>query len=398
MVGAVGDRRVLTPNFDALAARGTAFVNARCQNGNHGAVCIPSRAALHTGREVCEVPMDCGNYPTIGSTLRAAGYVTHGIGKWHNERASYQRSFGSGSAIFFDGMHEHIGTPLHDYDPAGIYVSPKPSRKFSSVAFADAAIEFLERHDPARPFFLFIGWTSPHDPRTPPPEFASLYDAGNLELPPNFLPQHPFDNGELWIRDEMLAPHPRTPEAVRQHMADYFAMVSEMDAQFGRVMAALERLGIGRDTLVVHTADHGLAVGQHGLMGKQNLYEHSVRVPLLMAGPGIPINRREDSLVYGFDTAPACLEWAGVPEPGTMTARSLLSRFTGAEPARDHVVAAYKNLQKSVTVNGRKLIRYSVNGRSHDQLFDLTADPWETENLATELPDLVSEMEALLTK
>src|SRR5439155_24165644 len=114
-----------------------------------------------------------------------------------------------------------------------------------------------------------------------------LYDPERVPLPANFRGEHPFDNGDLQVRDELLAPHPRPPAEVRRHLADYYGMISHQDHWMGRVIEA-----VPEDTIVVYTADHGLALGQHGLMGKQNLYDHSIRVPLLMRGLDLPACRR----------------------------------------------------------------------------------------------------------
>src|SRR5690606_10210507 len=111
---------------------------------------------------------------------------------------------------------------------------------FSSELFAGAAIDFLKAYRSEKPFFLYVALTAPHDPRTPPDEFRALYDPERLSLPENFLAEHPFDNGELQIRDEKLAPWPRTPEVIRQHLADYYGMISHLDAQVGRILEALE--------------------------------------------------------------------------------------------------------------------------------------------------------------
>src|SRR5690606_5730181 len=106
-----------------------------------------------------------------------------------------------------------------------------------------------------------------------PPEWRALYDAERLPLPPNFLPEHPFDNGELHTRDEKLAAWPRDAADIRRHLAEYYGMISHQDAQIGRVLECLERRGLRANTIVVYVSDHGLGLGQHGLMGKQNVYE-----------------------------------------------------------------------------------------------------------------------------
>jgi arylsulfatase A-like enzyme len=109
-----------------------------------------------------------------------------------------------------------------------------------------------------------------------------------MTLPENWMPEHPFDNGELRIRDELLAKLPRDPAETRQHLADYSAMIAHQDYHMGCLVDRLDALGLGEETLVIYTSDHGLAIGRHGLMGKQNVYEHALRIPLILRGPGIP--------------------------------------------------------------------------------------------------------------
>ena len=130
-----------------------------------------------------------------------------------------------------------------------------------------------------------------------PKEFTDLYPPERIRIPENFMPAHPFNNGEMFVRDENLAPFPRTPEIVQDHISAYYAMITHLDAQVGRVLDALEKTGRTEDTVVIFTGDNGLAVGQHGLLGKQNLYEHSVRVPLIICGPEIPEDMKQ--LLFG---------------------------------------------------------------------------------------------------
>ncbi len=122
-----------------------------------------------------------------------------------------------------------------------------------------------------------------------------------MTLPESFLPGHPFDNGMLKIRDEKLAPFPRTEKVVRKHLADYYAAITHTDAQIGRILDALEKSGKRDNTLIVFSSDNGLAMGSHGLMGKQNVYDHSVHVPLIVAGPGIPKGETRSALCYIYD-------------------------------------------------------------------------------------------------
>src|SRR5262249_39626220 len=157
------------------------------------------------------------------------------------------------------------------------HTEPVTVEKHATELFADSAVDFLNGYKDQNPFMLYVAFTSPHDPRTPPQEFLDLYPPEKIPLPPNFLPEHPFDHGETGGRDENLAPHPRPKDVVQRHIADYYGMVTHLDAQIGRIFKALEQTGRADNTIVVYTADHGLAVGQHGLFGKQNLYDHSIR-------------------------------------------------------------------------------------------------------------------------
>ena len=161
-------------------------------------------------------------------------------------------------------------------------------------------------------------------------------------------------------------------------------MISHMDAQLGRVLEALEESGQSENTIIIFTGDNGLAVGQHGLLGKQNLYDHSVRVPLLFCGPGIPKNRRSDTLCYLSDIFPTLLEWVDLPIPQTVEGKSLMPAIKKSDTKiRDSVFLAYRHLQRGVrTDDNWKLILYNVRGELKTQLFNLNSDPWEIDNLA----------------
>jgi arylsulfatase A-like enzyme len=256
----------------------------------------------------------------------------------------------------------------------------------SSELFADAAEEFLHDHHVAsddRPFFAYTAFMAPHDPRTAPGEYHAMYDPRDVDLPANVLAEHPFDNGHLDVRDEELASRPRDEDAIRRHVADYYAMVTHLDAQIGRVLDTLERLGEREDTIVVFTADHGLAVGQHGILGKQNLYDHSVRVPLVFSGPGIPASERRDAFSYHHDLYPTLTDLAGLSAPDTVDGESLAPALTdGADGPRESVFTAFADTQRAVRTDRYKLVEYFVDDRRRTQLFDVDADPLETRNLA----------------
>lgn len=383
-IHALGNDVIQTPNLDRLAQRGFVFTNNYVMGSMNGAVCYPSRAMLMSGRTLWRVPGDLEGVPLWPEVMRQAGYATFGTGKWHNSAPAYARGFSQGGAIFFGGMSQHDKVPVFDFDPTGKY--PKKNQrtggKFSSELFADTAIDFLRNHRGQESFFLYVAFTAPHDPRTPPEQYARLYDPQTIPLPKNFLPEHPFDNGELRIRDELLAPFPRTPEVIRKHIADYYAMITHLDSQIGRILETLEETGHADDTIVLFSSDNGLAVGRHGLMGKQNLYEHSTRMPLIVAGPGLPRGRSE-ALVYLYDLLPTIGEFAGLTVPAGVEGKSLVPIVRGQQPkVRDHVFCAYRQQQRMVREPRWKLIKYHVQGQRHTQLFDLATDPWELTNLA----------------
>ena len=406
-IAALGNPHVHTPNMDKLAAQGTAFTHAHIPGGTSGAVCMPSRAMLHTGRTLFQLDGAGESIPAdhilLGETLRQHGYETFGAGKWHNGPESYARSFSAGSEIFFGGMEDHWNVPAHDFDPTGRYEAAMPictdpwrskdvrirpgnhvtPGKHSSELFAEAAIDFLTHVDGETPFFVYIAFMAPHDPRVMPERYRSMYDPAEIVLPDNFLAGHPFDNGALEIRDELLAAFPRNPDEVREHLADYYAMITHLDAQIGRVLDTLEETGQAENTIIVFAGDNGLALGQHGLMGKQNLYDHSVRVPLLFAGPGVPKGSRSDAFVYLLDIYPTLCDLLGIETPSSVSGRSLVPVMRGAdEQARDVLYLAYTQFQRGVRERRHKLIEYHVNGERTTQLFDLEADPWELNNLA----------------
>lgn len=392
-IHALGNPDIHTPNMDALVKSGTTFTQAHIMGSLGGAVCAPSRAMLLTGRSVFQVHKDGGLIPasekTFPEVFRENGYHTFETGKWHSDFASFNRSFSTANNIFMGGMHqEKLGghwTPrLHHYDSTGKYTQAFTGTQFSSVYYADAAVRFLQAPQ-QQPFLMYVAFTAPHDPRTPPKEYLSLYDTAKIPLPGNFMPRHPFDNGEMSVRDEQLLPLPRDPGAVKMEIAKYYAMISEVDHEMGRIIKALRESGQYENTIIVFAGDNGLAVGQHGLLGKQNLYDHSMRVPLTICGPGIPANKQTDAYCYLTDVFSTLCNMTGIPQPATVSGQSLHKAFT--QPGfkgRNQLFLTYSNLQRAIVKDSMKLIIYNVDGQHPVQLFDLAKDPLEKHNLAQE--------------
>lgn len=407
-INALGNKEVHTPNMDRLVKRGMSFTQTHVMGATNGAVSMPSRAMLMTGMYLSNIHQDGRIIPngekTFPEVFRENGYTTFATGKWHSDKASFNRSFSTGANIFFGGMHPyntngHFNPFLHEYDPKGEYKSGKYVEKYSSVCYADAAVDFLETKKSKEPFLMYIAFTSPHDPRTPPAEYGKKYTNDDIDLPLNFLLEHPFDNGDLRERDELIIPIPRNPDSVKKEIALYYGMVSEVDVQIGRILDALEAKGDLDNTIIVFAADNGLAVGQHGLLGKQNLYEHSSKVPLVISGPGILQDARNEAFCYLLDIYPTLCDLAGIKIPGTVNGISLKNALdTGQPKGRESIFLSYINIQRAIKKDNYKLILYNVKGDRRVQLFDLSTDPWERDNLA-DMPahkNLVNELTQLL--
>jgi choline-sulfatase len=410
-IRALGNSEIRTPNLDRLATAGTVFTNGYNQGGWHGAVCVASRTMLNTGRflwEACaiekQLKTEAGQKRLWPQLMRQAGYRTCMTGKWHVSGVKPEELFDEARHVR-GGMpgscEEAYERPRADgADPWQPWDTSRGGhwaggRHWSEVT-ADDAIAFLEapRAD-SRPFFIYAAFNAPHDPRQSPKDYVDSYPPDAIALPPNFLPSNPYKDEigcQHGLRDERLAPDPRTPHAVKVHRAEYYALITWLDTQLGRVLDALEKSGQARDTVVFLTGDNGLSVGQHGFMGKQNMFEHSMKVPLIAAGPGIPAGRRIAAPVYLQDIMPTALELAGAAVPAHVRFRSLLPLLRGARDTQyDAIYGAYMKLQRMVRVGDLKLIWYpkpdvfmlfDVADDPHE-LHDLSGDPARRDTLAT---------------
>lgn len=396
-IGALGNPVLKTPALDRLVEQGLFFSRTYVMGSTEGAVCMPSRCMIQTGRSLFRLPrvnMRQG-YPQFAAAMKdrtegrdwallprvlaARGYDTFHIGKQGNE----------------------CRPAIECYDTNIIRNDSSPEeRRLSSQAHADRLIEFLRaRTNATRPFFIYCAPPVPHDPRIAPKEFMDLYDPAKVPLPPAFMPVHPFDNGEMTVRDEKLAPWPRTPDVIRRQLADYYACITCLDHHLGRVFDCLEQTGQADRTIVIFAGDNGLSLGEHGLMGKQNLYElGGMHVPLVFTGPGIR-HGRSDAFVYLYDVFATLCDLTGAPLPPSADSRSLVPLLTGKSATnRDCIFTAYKNCQRAVRTDRWKLIRYPLINRA--QLFDLQTDPHELNDLAANpaFAGRLKEMTALLER
>ncbi len=370
-VHALGNAEIQTPNVDKLVERGFVFTNTYCQGGLSQAVCAPSRAMIMTGRSVFHAPNrnEKPPNPTLGEVMTKAGYDTLYAGKKSNSYIAGNEAFAH--CVYTD---DKVVEKAKQDENSPAAQQPR--------IMADAAGSFLHADHGGKPLFMMLAPHYPHDPRIAPKKFMDLYDPAKLTLSPNFMPQHPFDNGDMNVRDELLAKRPRDPDEMKRHLADYYASITWLDDQVGRVIDDLKQLGQLDNTVIIYTSDQGLAVGgRHGLMGKQNLYEE-FKSPLIIAGPGIP-HDKSDALVYLFDLYPTICGIAGVAPPMECEGKNLQYVMKGeGAGTRDVLFAPYRDVQRMVRDERWKLIWYPKIDRF--QLFDLKNDPWEINDLSAD--------------
>jgi len=396
-IHALGNPSISTPNLDRLVREGTVLSRALSPNP----LCVSARKEILSG--CCGIRRGVVNFGgkfdpdqvPLARLLRETGYHTWYVGKWHTEGRPQQSGYEQSLGLYMGGggrveQFDHAGRPVTGYK--GWVLQTDDGQKFPekgvgltqeiSREFADAAIEFIGRR-PAEPFFLHVNFTAPHDPLLLPPGYEKKYDPDKIPLPPNFLPEHPFDHGNFNGRDEQLFAWPRTPDETRRELAAYYAVISHMDEQIGRILAALDQTGQAAQTVVIFTSDQGLAIGSHGLRGKQNMYEHTVGAPLLFRGPGIPQGARRDAQCYQRDLYPTICTLAGAAVPPVVQGRSLLGVIRGEQSVLYPEVFGYFGaVQRMIRTDRWKLIWYPKIDRW--QLFDLASDPYELKDLAAE--------------
>ncbi|MFN4258310.1 MAG: sulfatase-like hydrolase/transferase [Gemmataceae bacterium] len=361
-IAALGNPHIITPNLDTLARSGFVFRNAYCMGANVGAVCLPSRNMLLSGRAYFRFDkMASGSDPNFPDSLKNVGYVTYHHGKIGNTaREIHQR---------FD--HTKYLNDQHDR------TCGEPGQQI-----VDDALTFLKDKQDDKPFFLYLAFANPHDPRVAADKYLKMYQRDQIPLPKNYMPLHPFDNGEMTIRDEKLAPWPRTEDVVRHHLHDYYATITAMDHHIGRLLQYLKDTKQYDNTIIIFSSDHGLAIGSHGLFGKQNLYDHSMKAPLIFAGPGIP-KGQSDALAYLLDIYPTVCDLVGAKIPARLDGQSLAPIMQGKqEKVRDSLFTSYREVMRSVRDDRWKLIRYPHINKT--QLFDLRNDPDELRDLAAD--------------
>lgn len=391
--------KLTTPNLDRLAADGMVFDAAYHMGSWSGAVCTPSRHMIMSGRSVWHLPnrgrnqqnpnankpsMVPPNLPdyTMPAVFNRAGYDTMRTCKRGN-------SYDAANKLF---------SVVHDATKRGA------TDETGSAWHAERVLDYLNQRQSDKdddPFLIYFGFSHPHDTRDGKPELNAKYGAVNHtdknslppanpkqpQLPINYLPEHPFHHGHPGLRDEVKVSgvwERRDERTIRNELGREFACGENIDIQIGRVLEKLKQMGELDNTYIFYTADHGMAIGRHGLQGKQNLYEHTWRVPFIVKGPGIPAGVRAPGNIYLMDVLATICELTGVDAPKTNEGISFAPVLFGKKQViRDTLFGVYcggtKPGMRCVKQGDWKLIKYDVlDGQVREtQLFNLADNPHE---------------------
>ena len=412
-----GNSRIETPNLDKLTKSGTHFTHAYNSGAWGGAVCVASRTMMMTGKQLWnarETPLGklVEQNKFLPQRMRKAGYETYFSGKWH---------VGSPTLCQKSWVHTtHIRPGMPNQTPQRYkrkMVEGQPDTwspfdkkkngfwkggKHWSEVLADDGVKFLSnaaKQD--KPFMMMLCFNAPHDPRQAPESYQKKYPYKSIGVPKSFQKLYPYDIGSNKIRDEQLAPFPRTPYSVQVNRSEYYALITHMDTQVGRILDALEKTGKAKNTIIIFTADHGLACGHHGLLGKQNMYEHSVRVPWVISGPNIPAGKKVSSPIYLQDAMATCLDIAGA-DKADVQFESVLPLLKG-DDRKKLMYSSYMHVQRMVISDGYKLIVYPVVKKMRlyhldkdpGELKDLSADPANKQKIADLKKKLLAEMKRM---
>ncbi len=380
-----------TPNLDRLAAGGMVIDGAYHMGSFSGAVCTPSRHMIMTGRTVWHLPI----------TPEAETHCPPGIAEQSMpavfNRAGFATMRTCKKGNSYEGANK-LFTVRHDATKRG------GTDESGSGWHGQQVLNYLGDRaatEDDKPFLIYYGFSHPHDTRDGKPELLAKYGAvnhtdrnnrppaspGQPQLPPNYLPAHPFSHGHPNLRDEVAVSgvwKSRDERTIRNELGREFACSENIDIQIGRVLEKLEEMGELENTYIIYTADHGMAIGRHGLQGKQNLYQHTWRVPMIVSGPGIEPGSRALGNVYLLDLLATICDLTGVEPPETNEGISFKPVLEGRRPAvRDVLYGTYsggtKPGMRAVRKGDWKLIKYDVmDGAVHEtQLFNLAENPHE---------------------
>lgn len=428
-VGSSGNGIVKTPNLDKLARGGTSFSHAYNMGGWNGAVCVASRAMIMSGRFIWRAEAftqewrskkESALQSTWAKLMEDANYNTYMTGKWHIDAKAdtlfqlaknirpgmprdawirmgyanvHREQVLNGDKTFEEIMPVGYARPVDKNDNSWLPTDSTElgfweGGKHWSEVVKDDAIQFIDDAKTKEdPFFMYLAFNAPHDPRQAPQKYLDMYNVDDMPLPENWLGRYPYRDEmgcDSLLRDEMLAPFPRTEYAIKKHIQEYFAIISHLDDQIGLIIDALEASGKMDNTYIFFTADHGLSVGHHGLIGKQNMYDHSMRVPFFLTGPDIPKNSTITAPIYLQDVMATSLDIADIPKPSYVEFNSVMPQIAGEKVSSyyDNIYGCYTDAQRMIIKDNYKLIAYPKANKL--RLFDLDADPLEMNDLTND--------------
>lgn len=397
-MGCMGNPDVKTPNLDRLAQEGILFRN----HFANSPVCCPARAIILTGKYAHTNGMIANDLrlreseTSMAELFAERGYRTGFIGKWHLDGGKRQpgwippgaRRQGFEFWAANQVSHNHFDTHYYRDEP-----EPIPIKTFESEAWTDLGIEFLRQaSEDSRPFFLTVQMGPPHDPYLAPDEYMEMYDPEAISLRPNFA-------GDESDRD--LEPNPYIATPGRKEIAAYYAMVTAVDDQVGRILEELDRLGLRESTVVIVSSDHGDMLGSHGARLKRKPWEESIRVPGIVRHPLAPAGRETDALFSHVDIAPTLLSLCGIGPPAEMQGSDLSPVIlgesdSGPDSAYFQIFGPF--LAGGVTQGWRGIRKQRyMYARTEDApwvLYDLETDPFELTNLVDD-PSSADLMEQL---
>lgn len=413
------DGEVQTPNLDRLAEGGTMFTHSYNMGGWDGALCAASRAMFNTGRSIWRnfemdrvirsarsktPPQNVDTGTTWSQWLAAGGYNTYFTGKWHTLLHEAEDVFDEIGTLRPGMPNQSKERYNRIFDPANSNWQAWDKSKGGfwaggthwSEVLRDEATAYLRKSSNAsQPFFAYLSFNAPHDPKQAPKEYIDRYPVESIKVPENFLPEYPYAKviGSRDIRGERLAPFPRTEYSIQVNRQEYYALITHMDDQIGTILDELDQQGLRENTYIIFTSDHGLAIGHHGMMAKQNLYEHSMRAPLIVSGPGIPKGKRINNRIYIQDIMPTTLEMAGIEIPEQVEFKSFLPLLKGeAYEGHEAIYGCYMDFSRAVIKGNYKLIYYANIPKY--RLFDLTTDPHEMNDLVDN-PEYAQKLEEM---
>ena len=386
----MGTEDIRTPNLDRLASEGVLFRNAYsvCP------VCTPFRMSLMTGlycsqtgafRNSLPIPTGCR---TVADELKAQGYRTGFVGKWHlggKGNVPIPKELRGGFEDFnafqcYNGSYE--GVVFYDENDR-----PTEYRKHRTEVTTDLAIATLERMASAKhPFALFVGEQAPHYPVQPAPEYEAMYRGARIKRRPNRLEIDPYI--ETFSPPspkpvEMDSDYRRYGDNLDEYLRLYYALVTQVDAGVGRMLDALDKLGLTDRTAVVFTSDHGDMQGSHGLKNKSVAYEESAGIPLVARVPGGARGLVTDALVSSVDYFPTCLDYAGIGARPVLPGRSFAPLTRGeSQELPGPIFSEHANWTMIREGNFKLVIASDKNVPT--ELFDLDSDPYEMNNLVND--------------